>query len=200
MKKVLVTGSIGSGKTTACKLFEELGIPVFYSDDTSKRIVESDIDVINDIKKEFGDDIYIDDKLDRKVLADIVFKDKEKLSKLNQIVHPAIGRAFDSWVGVHETFPDSSYVIEEVAIGIETGIYEKFDYVIVITADEDVRISRVMERDNCSADKVKDRINSQMSDEDKKKHADFIIINNDFPNLKCQIKAVNDKILKCVVK
>jgi len=195
MIKVLITGSIGAGKSTACKMFEKLGIPVFYSDDAAKEIMNNSKYVIDKIKKEFGD-IYVNGALDRKALAEIVFNDKSKLDKLNSIIHPEVAYAFESWYGIHYVFPESEYVIEEAAIGIETGIYKQFDFVVLVTADEDVRISRVMARDNCSEAKVKERIGNQMSDEEKMQYADFVIVNNDFPNLECQVKAIHKNILK----
>lgn len=198
--KVLVTGSIGSGKSTACKMFEELGVPVFYSDKVAKSIMDSDKEVISKIKEEFGDDIYVDGELDRKALAEIVFKDVGKLLNLNEIVHPAVAEAFESFVGVNETFKESEYVIEEAAIGIETGVYKKFDTVVLITADEDVRIKRVMERDKCTEQQVRDRMSYQMSDDNKKTVSDHVIINNDFPNLECQVKAIHKKILDGIKK
>ena len=195
MKKVLITGGIGSGKTTVCKMFDDIGVPVFYSDDASRRVVEDNKDVVNKIKDNFGDHLYIDGKLDRKALADIVFNDKDKLELINSIVHPVIHDMFDSWVEVNKVFKESEYVIEEVAIGIELGIQERFDYVIVITADEEDRISRVMKRDSCSRDKVIERMNNQISDHDRSKHAHYVINNSEFPNAKCQVKKIHEDIL-----
>ncbi|MEK6828867.1 MAG: dephospho-CoA kinase [Nanoarchaeota archaeon] len=201
MFKVLITGSIGSGKSTACKLFGEMfGIPVFCSDLQSRKIVNSNKDVIKKIKEEFGEHIYVDSELDRKALADIVFNDKNKLSILNSIVHPAVSEAFELWVEANEVFEDSEYVIEEAAIAIELGIQDKFDFVVVVTADEGVRIRRTMERDKCSEEKVRERINNQLSDQEKIKYADAVIINNDFPNLECQVRAVHKKILDRIKK
>lgn len=196
MFKVLICGGIGVGKSTTCKLFEELfGIPVFYSDLQARKIMNSDSVVIEQVKKEFEEHIYVNGELDRKALADIVFNNKEKLNILNSIVHPAVSNAFEAWVKMNEEFGNLEYVIEESAIAIELGAHEKFDFVVVVTADEDVRIKRTMQRDNCSEEKVRERINNQLPDSEKLKHADAIIINNDFPNLECQVKAVHKKIL-----
>jgi len=198
--KVLVTGSIGSGKSTACKLFGELGIPVYYSDLQAKTIMDSNPIVVMKIKDAFGEDIYVDGVLDRKRLADIVFNDKDKLATLNSIVHPAVSGHFDSWCRTQQVFNDSPYVIEESAIAIELGIQDKFDFIVVVTADEDVRIKRTMARDNCSEDRVRERMNNQLSEQDKIKYADALIINNDFPNLECQVKFVHNKILDNIKK
>ena len=200
MHKAIIVGGIGSGKSTTCRIFGELGIPVFYSDKIAKRIMDSDKEIISKIKKEFGESIYADGVLDRKALAEIVFNNAERLLRLNEIVHPAVADAFEKFIQINEVFKDSDYVIEEAAIGIETGIYKKFDFVVLVTADEDVRINRTMTRDNCSEEKVRDRMRNQMSDEEKKQYADFVIVNSDFPNLECQVKAVHKKILESINK
>jgi len=207
--RVLVTGSIGSGKTTACKLFEELGVPVFYSDEAARSLMDTNPFIMMNVKKYFGDDIYVKkydkkkvsvkEELDRKKLASIVFNDKDKLDILNEIVHPAVGEAFEDWCEVQETIlKDSEYVIEEAAIAIELDIHHKFDYIVVVTAEDSVRIERVMARDNCTRQDVIDRMNNQVSEEVRCSHADMIISNNNFPNLKCQISSANKKILKAI--
>ncbi len=200
MYKVLVVGNIGAGKSSACKLFEELGIPVFYSDKHSTNIVNSNSDVVQKIKSAFGESLYSTGKLDKRALGDIVFNDKSKLKLLESIVHPAVSEAFEKWCDTQKIFNDFSYVIEESAIGIELGIQDKFDLVILVTADEETRIKRTMERDNCSEEQVRDRMKNQMPDEDKIKYADFVIVNNDFPNLECQVKSIHNKILDIVKK
>lgn len=194
--KILVVGGIGSGKSTVCRLFGYLSIPVFYSDLEAVELMNFSSDVVQKIKDAFGEELYSTGKLDRKALGEVVFKSEEKLRLLESIVHPAVSKHFESWVETQDT----EYVIEESAIGIELGIQDKFDLVIVVTADESVRISRTMERDNCSEEQVRDRMKNQMSDEDKIKHADFVIVNNDFPNLECQVKAIHNKILDIVKK
>lgn len=198
--KILITGSIGSGKSTACRMFSELGVPVFYSDKQSAKLMNCSDKVINKIKSEFGEELYSTGKLDRKALGEIVFKNEEKLRLLESIVHPAVSKYFEKWVEVQEYFRDSEYVIEESAIGIELGIQDKFDLVIVVTADESIRIKRTMERDSCTEEQVRDRMKNQMPDEDKIKYADYVIVNNDFPNLECQVKAIHREILEGIKK
>ena len=199
MIKILITGSIGAGKSTVCKLFEELGISVYYSDLEAKKIMDTNPYVAIRIKKLFGDDIYKNGVLDRKYVADMVFKNKDMLSKLNEIVHPAVYFNFNEWYNL-EKMRDSPYVIQESAIAIDMGIKDTFDYTIVVTADQGVRINRVIARDNCDREDVIARMNSQISDEEKLKHADFIIVNNDFPNIKCQVKSIHNKILEIIKK
>ena len=199
MIKILITGSIGAGKSTVCKLFEELGISVYYSDLEAKKIMDTNPYVAIRIKKLFGDDIYKNGVLDRKYVADMVFKNKDMLSKLNEIVHPAVYFNFNEWYNL-EKMSDSPYVIQESAIAIDMGIKDTFDYTIVVTADQGVRINRVIARDNCDREDVIARMNSQISDEEKLKHADFIIVNNDFPNIKCQVNSIHNKILEIIKK
>jgi dephospho-CoA kinase len=196
MYKVLVTGGIGSGKTTACKMFGELGVPVFYSDLAARKIMDSDQKIIDKVKSEFGE-AFEDGKLDRKKLSGIVFNDEAKLELLNSIVHPAVGEAFEEFVKVNEeVFKDCEYVIEEAAIAIELGIQDKFDYIVVVTAKESIRIERVMSRDNCTKEQVIERINNQLSEEERCNYADSIISNNDIKKLEAQVKKVNKIILK----
>ena len=185
-----------SGKSTVCKLFQDFGVPVYYSDYHASVIINHDEEVVGKMKNSFGEDIYENGKLRRKFLADIVFNDKDKLETLNSIIHPSLGIHFENWCKVEGENSDYSYVIEESAIGIELGIQDKFDKVIVVTADEDVRIKRVMSRDNCTEELVRDRMKNQMSDEEKIKHADVVIINNNDSDIESQVKAINTEVLK----
>lgn len=199
MIKVLITGGIGVGKSTACKMFEELGVSVYYSDLEARKIMDTNPYVAIRMKKLFGDDIYRDGTLDRKEVADIVFKKKDMLSSLNEIAHSAVSSHFNEWYNLEKS-GSSPYIIEEAAIAIELGIQDKFDYTIVVTADKELRINRTMSRDNCGRKDVIARINNQTSDEERLKHADFVIVNNDFPNLECQVKAIHKKILDIIKK
>jgi len=199
MYKVLVTGGVGSGKSTACKLFGELGIPIYYSDVEAKKLMVNDDRIVNSIKNMFGKDIYSGKELQRNKLAEIVFNDRSKLDELDEIVHPIVAENFEKWCEAQILF-DAPYVIEEAAIAIELGIQDRFDHIIVVTADEELRIERVMKRNNCTREQVLDRIKNQLPDEDKIKHADSIINNSDFPNLECQVKGVHKKILEFIEK
>lgn len=195
MYKVLVTGNIGSGKSTVCKIFEDIGIPIFYSDKQSAKLTRSNDKVMNGIKNTFGEKLYKGNELDRKALANIVFNDEEKLQKLNDIIHPVIVEEFNSWCDTQNDF-NTPYVIEESAIAIELGIQDKFDKIIVVTADEEVRIKRVIARDNCTEEQVRDRMKNQMTDEEKNKYADSVIFNNDNSDAKAQVSLINKEILK----
>lgn len=177
MFKVGITGNIGSGKTTVCKIFEVLGIPVFYADDAAKDVMVTDAELIAGIKQAFGNEAYFDDQaLNRKHIAGIVFNDKEQLAKLNSLVHPAVFRAFDQWV-LHQK--NAPYVLKEAAILFESGSYKKCDRAIMVTAPLTLRIKRVTTRDGIAADEVKSRNDRQFTEEKKLALADDVIINDD---------------------
>lgn len=164
-----LTGGIGSGKTTVTKYFAELGIPIYIADEEAKKITETDPNVIEKIKMVFGDEAYVNGKYNRKYIADIVFKDKKKLNQLNTIIHPALFNHFNQW---HQK-QNTPYVIKEAAILFESGAYKDCDYIITVTAPEEIRIQRVIERDGITETMVKNRIDNQMSEEEKIQRADF---------------------------
>lgn len=176
MLTVGITGGIGSGKTVVANVFRKLGIPVFFSDIVAAKIILRNKKVVEKIRKKFGEEIFFDNILDRKKLAQIVFSDKKKLALLNSIVHPAVRDEFGKWKKKFNNFP---FVIYESAILFETGRYEQFDFSILVTAPENLRIQRVMKRDKVSADDVLLRMKNQWSDAKKKKIADAVIVNDE---------------------
>jgi len=173
--RVGVTGGIGSGKTLVCKVLETLGYPVFYSDIVAKTITDTDPLVITQVKKIFGDGIYYNGMLNRKKVAELVFTNNDLLAGLNSIVHPAVARAFEQWCLQNSS---SQLVFKEAAILFETGVYLELHKTILITAPEDIRIKRVIERDGCTESEVRARMANQMTDEEKKRLADFTIDNS----------------------
>ena len=173
--RVGVTGGIGSGKTLVCKVIETLGYPVFYSDIVAKTITDTDPLVITQVKKIFGDGIYYNGMLNRKKVAKLVFTNNDLLAGLNSIVHPAVARAFEQWCLQNSS---SQLVFKEAAILFETGVYLELHKTILITAPEDIRIKRVIERDGCTESEVRARMANQMTDEEKKRLADFTIDNS----------------------
>ncbi|WP_026904793.1 dephospho-CoA kinase [Pedobacter glucosidilyticus] len=176
MMKVGITGGIGSGKTTICKLFELLGIPVFYADTVGKELMLSDLAVKQAIVNLFGDSAYFPDtSLNRKYIADIVFKDNEKLNALNAIIHPAVKDAFLLW----SEKQSAPYVLKEAALLFESKSYLDNDSNILVSSSVELRIKRVMERDQTSREKVLERIEKQLPEEEKQKLADFFILNNE---------------------
>jgi dephospho-CoA kinase len=177
MLKIGITGNIGSGKTTVSKVFELLGIPVFYADDAAKKVMVTDVVLIAEIKAAFGNSSYFDDgTLNRKHIAGIVFNNDAQLAKLNSLVHPATFRAFDVWVTEIE---DAPYVLKEAALLFESTSYKMCDYSIMVTAPLEERIKRVMKRDNIPRQEVESRNAHQFSEEKKASLANYLINNND---------------------
>jgi len=174
MRKIGITGGIGSGKTTVCEVFKQFGIPIYNTDLMAKRLMNKDSDLINSIKLEFGNGIYNNGQLEKAKLASMVFNSPEKLKKLNALVHPAVAADFENWVRNQH----SDLVIKEAAILFETGGYEELDAIILIHAPKEVRLLRVMKRDGVSKNEVLSRMNNQWPDEKKIKLTDHIVQNH----------------------
>lgn len=192
MLKVGITGGIGSGKSTVCKVFELLGIPVYYADDEAKKLLDSEPDVKSKIIQLLGKSLF-DEKgvIDRKALATIVFNDKAKLEQLNSIVHPAVARHFEAWLNKNAA---AKYIIKEAAILFESGAYKAVDKVITVAAPLELKIARVIQRDKTSRELVEQRIKSQMSDEEKIKHSQFVIYNDERELLIPQILRIHKEL------
>ena len=174
MKKIGLTGGIGVGKTFVAKLFSQMGIPVFNADVEAKKCMSSDLKLINNIKLIFGNDIYSDGKLQKEILASIIFSDIKKLNELNALVHPVVKQIFLDWCAKQE----SEIVVKEAAILFESNSHIGLDKIICVTAPENIRIQRVEQRDNDSVNQVKSRIESQMKQSEKEKLSDYIIVND----------------------
>nr|NQU89670.1 dephospho-CoA kinase [Bacteroidota bacterium] len=174
MLKIGLTGNIGSGKTIVAEIFNVCGIPVFDADLEAKKILNSP-DIISRLLGVFGKDIILNGLVDRKALANIVFSDPDKLAILNAIVHPHVRQDFQNWCTSHE---ESPFVIYEAAIILESGFARQLDSVVLVTAPEPLRISRVINRDGVNREDVAGRIKNQLPEGEKIKLADFII-NND---------------------
>jgi len=192
MLKLGITGGIGSGKTTVCRLFELLGIPVYYADDESKKLLEEDQLVKEQVIKTFSDSILNDlGTIDRKKLAAIVFNNKEQLEKLNAILHPAVGQHFENWLKKQ----NAVYILKEAAILFESGAYKQVDKVLTVVAPLELKIQRTMKRDGVSREVVKKRIELQMSDEEKIKRSDFVITNNEQELLIPQVLSLHKQLI-----
>lgn len=177
MLKIGITGGIGSGKTTVCKVFELLGVPVFYADDVAKSIMYTDPILKSGVLDAFGENSYTQSgELNRSYISSIVFNDKHELEKLNSLIHPAVFRAFDNWVLSQK---EVSYVIKEAALLYESEAYKMCDQSILVISPIETRISRVKARDGISAEDIQLRMNRQFSDEQKMKFADHILNNNE---------------------
>lgn len=174
MIKVAITGGISVGKTTVSNLFKRLGVPTFNSD-TSARNAERFASIQSEYKRILGDDIFVNGKLDRPKMREIIFNDADKLKQINNVVIPFVSEDFSEFCITNSEQP---YVILESAILFETGSSKKFDYIITITADEDKKIERTMERDGVSKEVVVSKIKNQYSDEYKLHCSNFEIKNN----------------------
>lgn len=192
MLKIGITGGIGSGKSTICRIFEILGVPVFDADLNAKLIMNTDASLIAAIKDAFGAEAYYENgDLNRQYLASKVFVDQAALSKLNALVHPAAIQASRDWAE-RQTNP---YVLKEAAILFESGSYKDCDYNILVSAPEELRIKRVMERDAVDEANVRSRISKQMPEEEKAKLADFVIVNDGKQALIPQVLKLNEYFL-----
>lgn len=178
-----ITGGIGSGKSFVCRIIEAMGYPVFYSDAQAKRIISSDTEAVSAIKALFGEEAYIGNELNRPFLAEKIFSDPSLRSKMNEIVHPLVRKAFDNWA----TQSESEIVFNEAAILFETGGYKAFDKTILITAPQELKIKRVQQRDLITTEQIKERMHAQWADEAKIPLADFVINNDEQQPLVPQI-------------
>ena len=191
MLKIGITGGIGSGKSTVAKIFEVLGIPVYYADEAAKKLMNEDELLKAKLITAFSDEVYTAGKLNRGYLSSLVFKDAAKLRLLNSIVHPAVIAAADNWLQLQTTH----YALKEAALLFESGAQEHLDKVIGVSAPKALRINRVMKRDNVTREDVIARMDKQVDENIKMKLCDFIIINNDQEILIPQVVALHQQLL-----
>lgn len=194
MLKIGITGGIGSGKTTVCRIFETLGIPVFYADTVAKQIMVTDPILVAGVKQAFGVESYFaDGTLNNKHIAAIVFNNAIQLEQLNSLVHPAVFRAFDTWIQeVPDTVP---YTLKEAALLFESDSYKMCDRTVLVIAPIETRLQRVMQRDGVSEAQVRARMDKQLSDEQKMKMADHLIYNNETESLITQVLKLHQQFL-----
>jgi dephospho-CoA kinase len=192
MKRIGLTGGIGSGKSTVARIFEVLNIPVYYADAASKRLMNEDEELKDKIKKAFGEDAYINGELTRKYLSAKVFNDSQKISLLNSLVHPATIKDALEWMRMQK----APYVIKEAALIFESDSNRDLDYVIGVKSPIDLRVKRSMARDNISEDQVHARMNKQMDEEAKIRLCDYVIENDEQQMLIPQVLALHGKFLK----
>ena len=193
MLKVGITGGIGSGKSTITSLFHNLGVPIYNSDERAKWLMSNDVDLMDQIKILFGQESYSNNKLNRAHLANIVFQNHDLLKQLNAIVHPLVKIDFENWLLLQKK---ERLVIKEAAILIESGAYKELDILIVVFANKEIRIKRVMNRDNVSKEDVEKRIETQLSDSERLKFAHYSIENNkNQSNLKRQVGELYKQLL-----
>ncbi len=187
-KIVGLTGGIGSGKSTIAEYIHSKGIPVYVADYQAREIMD-DPEIVNKVREIFDENVIENEKLNRKKIAELVFSSPNLLKKLNEIIHPAVKENFDNWLKDNKK---SSFVVKEAAILFESGSYKDCDKIILVTAPQDIRIERVMNRDKVSREQVLDRMKNQWDDAKKAEFSDYIIDNTD---LTISLKEV-DLILK----
>lgn len=195
MIRIGLTGGIGSGKTTVAKIFQVLGIPVYYADDVAKKLMNTDTSLKETIIKHFGVQAYRNGELDRKYLASIVFNDTAKLKLLNSLTHPATIRDAEEWMKqlAESGGQKTPYIIKEAALLFESGANKSVDRVIGVYAPLPLRIKRVMKRDGVTEEEVIKRISRQMDEEEKMKRCDYVITNNEEQLLLPQVLELHDK-------
>ena len=194
MVKVGLTGGIGSGKTTVSNFLLEYGIPVYNSDSQGKKLMNTNLELINDIVNIFGESVYNNGVLKTNLLSSIVFSDPEKIKQLNNLVHPKVAEDFNQWVGKNNNQP---ILIKEAAILIESGAYLNMDKIILVISKKSNRINRVSKRDNSDLESIEKRINFQLTDDEKIQYADYIIENNSsLDDLKHEVLRVINEINK----
>lgn len=190
MLKIGLTGGIGSGKTTVAKIFETLGIPVYYADQQAKLLMQTNPVLMQAIKNHFGEAAYIEGKLNRSFLSEIVFQDKARLEQLNSLVHPFTIEDGKNWMKQQRT----PYAIKEAALIFETGTHAEFDFIIGVEAPLSLRLARIMQRDNQTREQVLNRMDKQLDDSIKIKLCDFIVSNDEQQLLIPQVNAIDKKL------
>ncbi len=178
-----ITGGIGSGKSTLVDHLSGLGYKVFKSDDEAKKLF-NEAKIIEAIKNDLGKHLVINNTVDKKTLANEVFKDEQKLKKLNKIIHTQLKIVFETWVNQNAS---SQFLFKEAAILFETGAHKDLNYNILITAPKEVRINRVINRDGITRKQVLERIKNQWSETQKRALADLVIVNTDLENAKLKL-------------
>ena len=190
MLRVGLTGGIGSGKTIVARIFESLGVPVYNADEAAKRIMVERPALKEAIIDKFGPESYTNGELNRAHLSKIVFSDKEKIDWLNALIHPATIEDANKWMQQQ----NAPYVIKEAALLFESGAASELDYIIGVTAPENLRIQRVIKRDHSDPSQVKKRIDLQLEESLKQKLCDFTIVNDESSPLLSQILKIDQEL------
>jgi dephospho-CoA kinase len=192
MKVVGITGGIGSGKTTVCKVFELLGVPVFYADDEAKKLYE-DAKIRSKVVKLLGRKIVgKGNEIDKKKLAELVFSDSVLLIKLSALIHPEVGKKFEAWKKKQKR---AKIVIREAAIMIESKTYNDLDFLITVNSTEILKIKRILSKGSLIMKDIKQRMNEQLSDKERSKYADAIIVNDESKSLIKQVVKLHKKLV-----
>ena len=192
MTKIIgLTGGIGSGKSTVARYIASKGVPIYIADEEAKKIMQLP-EVVFKIQQLFEENVLLENnQLNRAKIAEIVFKNPQKLKELNAVIHPKVKLHFSEWLKKHQDFP---FVVKEVAILFETGGDVACDKIILVTAPEEIRIARVIARDNVDIESVKQRINNQLSDDIKIQKSDFVVQNLEMKQAEKQIDVILEKL------
>ncbi len=191
MLKIGLTGGIGSGKSTVAKVFQTLGIPVYYADDAAKELMNNNEGLKQQIILHFGEDVYENKVLNRKLLAQKVFNNPTQLHLLNSLVHPATIQAAEDWF-VQQKAP---YCIKEAALIFESGSQQNLDFVIGVYTPTTIRLQRVMQRDKATKEEVQQRMDKQIDETIKMRLCDFVVTNNEQELLIPQVMALHEKFI-----
>lgn len=189
MIKIGITGGIGSGKSTVCRIFSLLGVPVYDSDSNARRLMNADPEVTARIRSLFGEGTYRDGELDRRLLASRIFADGKLRGELNRIVHPAVSRDFLDWAQRQR----GPYVLQEAAILFESGAWRDMDAVVAVSAPEPVRIRRAMRRDSSSEEAVRARMAAQIGEAERVERADYVILADDRELVVPQVLSLHER-------
>jgi len=195
-RRLGITGGIGSGKTTVCRIFRVLGVPVFVADNVARDLMTSDDEIRTQLNRIAGKDLYVSGSLDRKELARLIFNRPDLLRKVNDTVHPSVLRQFDKWASTAQ----SPYVIMESAILFEAGADSLVDRVATISAPVEERIARVMGRNDLSREEVIGRINNQLEDEEREEQSYYVINNSDNEMIIPEILKIHEDMLRLAEK
>ena len=192
--KLGITGGIGSGKTSVCKVFNVLGIPFFSTDPEAKEIMDNDKSIINRINSIAGRDLYSGGSLDRMALANLIFNDNSLLEKVNSLVHPIVFDHFRKW----EMAQDAPYVIFEAAILFESGASKLVNRIATVVAPAEERVERVIRRNNLSREQIMERMRNQIDDESRIKMSDYVIYNSENDMILPAILKIHEDLLKFI--
>ena len=192
MKRIGLTGGIGSGKSFIAQIIEHMGYPVYYSDARAKELTKSNPTIKMGLISLFGEEVYVGNQLNSELIASKIFNDDELRTKVNELIHPIVRADFENWA----LNQNSALVFNEAAILFETGSYRNFDATVLVCAPTELKIERVMKRENCSREAVLERMNKQWPDEEKLKLADYSILNDNEKPVLIQLETVINDLIR----
>ncbi len=195
MIRIGLTGGIGSGKTVVSTLLGVMGIPVYDSDDRTKELYDSDESLKAALTARFGESLYAEGRLNRSLLASIIFTDIEALSFINKVVHPIVEADYRKWAEQQK----APYVVQESAILFEAGLAPLCDLIVVVSAPDDLRVQRVCQRNGCTPDSVRERMQWQLKEEERLAHADRVLVNDDVKALIPQVISLQTYLKQLIV-